>query len=268
MDIQFIDSVHSILNKVEADTGKPIEFIEKSDLPTFASLKMARSTMPSHIIFYKQVHDEVINHLVAHECGHLLRMFAAPADKRLIPYSDKEKEDKAKVEIKDDIKAISSSLSPELLQSMTTMWHQGLIRQLTNMPPDIMIEKWLYDEYPQIRPYQLRTIQKQLQEATAGLSDKIRIMTPGKIYDASHFMNYAFFRIVGFHLGVNFVKEYNNTKYVRRGKELAAITEKEYINTYEGDIKMITTWAEFLQLSTWFGWMHFESMPDNYLESH
>ena len=33
-----------------------------------------------------------------------------------------------------------------------------LVRQLTNYPPDIMIEKWIYDGYPeQVREYKMKT---------------------------------------------------------------------------------------------------------------
>ena len=76
MDIHLIDIVHTILEKVKDETGKKVEFIEKNDLTTFAALKMARKNMPSHLVFYKKEHDEIINHLIAHECGHVFRLFA------------------------------------------------------------------------------------------------------------------------------------------------------------------------------------------------
>ena len=85
MSIQLIDTVHTILEKVRNETGKRVEFIEKNDLTTFAALKMARKNMPSHLVFYKREHDEIINHLIAHECGHVLRMFAVPEEKRIRP---------------------------------------------------------------------------------------------------------------------------------------------------------------------------------------
>jgi len=54
---------------------------------------------------------------------------------------------------------------------------------------------------------------------------------------------------------------------VNRGKELAAVIEKEYINTYEGDIQMANRWAQLLGLADWFKWRYFEDIPDNYMKS-
>ena len=133
------------------------------------------------------------------------------------------------------------------------------------MPPDIMIEKWIYDSYPALRPLQLKSIQKQLAESVAGLSDTVQRITPPTIVNASNLMNYVFFRLLGNHFGINFVKPYSTTQYINKGKELALITENEYVNSYEGDIKMINRWAEFLSLSRWFSWTDFESVPENYL---
>ena len=43
MSLDLKESVNEILEKVKQLTGKDIEFIEKSDLTTYAALKMARS---------------------------------------------------------------------------------------------------------------------------------------------------------------------------------------------------------------------------------
>ena len=88
MDIHFIDPVPAVLEEVKNVTGKGIEFIVKDNLTTYAALKMARKDMPSHLIYYKKEHDEIINHLIVHECGHLFRIFKCPENQRLIPYSD------------------------------------------------------------------------------------------------------------------------------------------------------------------------------------
>ena len=77
-------------------------------------------------------------------------------------------------------------------------------------------------------------------------------------------MNYAFFRLLGLHFGTNFIRPYNNTPYLNRGKELVAIIEKEYINTYEGDIQMANKWAQLLGLADWYKWRDFEDVPQGY----
>jgi hypothetical protein len=267
MGIHLIDAVHAILDRVKKETGKNVEFIEKNDLTTYAALKMARKNMTSHIIVYKKKHDEIINHLVAHECGHILRMFAVPEEKRLIPYSDDVLKLKALEQIETEITVLSKVLPFEQLAGIINLWYTGIIRQVTNHPPDIMIERWLYNDYPTLRPYQKKSIEKQLNESLEGLNAAASKITPKTILEASNIMNYAFFRMLGLHFGTNFIRPYNNTTYVNRGKELAAVIEKEYIDTYEGDIQMANRWAQLLGLADWFKWRDFEDIPQGYINA-
>ena len=263
MSLDFIEPVNELLEKVKEPTGKDIEFIENDALPVYSSLKLARKYMPSHLLFYKTEHDEVINHFIAHECGHALRIFSVAEEKRLIPYINDQLKSLALTEIEPEMKRLSSVLPFKELSQIVNLWYSGLVRQVTNFPPDIMIEKWLYDNYPALRPYQLQSINKQHKEAIAGLSKPIMEITPRKILDASNIMNNAFFRIIGMHFGINYVRPYNSSPYFDKGKKLATITES-YVDDYEGDIEMITKWADFLNLSGWFAWTDFENAPGGY----
>lgn len=265
MSLDLIEPVNEILEKVREHTGKDIEFIENNNLTTYAALKMARKNMPSHLIFYKAEHDEVLNHLIAHECGHVFRLFGVPEEKRLIPRTDDQIKLNALAEIEPEIQRLSSILPFDKLTQIVNLWYNGIIRQVTNSPPDIMIEKWIYDEYRELRPYQSQSIKKQHKEALDGLSVQVMKMTPRKIFDASNIMNYAFFRILGIHFNINYVRPYNNSPYLSKGKKLASITE-DYVDNYEGDIEKINEWANFLNLSKWFVWTDFENVPHNYKE--
>ena len=267
MGLELIRSVYDILEKVKEITNKKVEFIEKNDLPTYAAIKFARRNMPAHLIFHKREHNELVNHLIAHECGHILRMYAVPEENRLIPYSDDTLKSKALEQIEDEITALSKVIPFEQLASIVNLWYTGIIRQVTNQPPDIMIERWLYDDYPALRPYQKKSIEKQLNEGLEGLKASVSKITPKTILEASNIMNYAFFRLLGLHFGTNLIRPYNNTLYLNRGKELAAIIEKEYINTYEGDIQMANKWAQLLGLADWYKWRDFEDVPQGYINA-
>lgn len=264
MDIQFIDPVPAVLEEVKNATGKGIEFIPNANLSTYAALKMARKGMPSHLIYYKKEHDEIINHLIVHECGHLFRIFKCPENQRLMPYSDQQIKYNALKGIEDEIYALTKILSEDQISHIIDLWYNGLIRQVTNLPPDIMIEKWIYDQFPTLRPLQLKSLNKQLTEAVSGLTETVAKMTPPKILFASNVMNYAFFRILGLHIGQNFIRRYSSTPYHSKGKELTAITEKNYDDSHEGDNIMINKWAAVVNISDWFKWRGFEEVPPDY----
>lgn len=264
MDIQFIDPVPAVLEEVKNVTGKGIEFVAQENLATYAALKMARNNMPSHLIYYKKEHDEIINHLIVHECGHLFRIFKCPENQRLMPYSDKQIKYNALKTIENEIMALTNILSEDQITHIIDLWYNGLIRQVTNLPPDIMIEKWIYDQFPTLRPLQFQSLKKQHTESVAGLTETVHRMTPQTILLASNVMNYAFFRILGLHIGQNFVREYSSTRYIGKGKELASITERYYTDSHEGDNMMIDKWAAFVNISEWFKWRGFEDVPLDY----
>ncbi len=257
MSLSLIESVEEILEKVRQVTGKGIQFVEQEELPTYAGMRMARADMPSHLILVKREHDEIINHLIAHECGHILRLFSVPEEERLIARANDRIKLNALSQIESEIQELSAVLSFEKLARVINMWYDGTVRQVTNFPPDIMIEKWLYDDYPELREYQLASIGKQQQEALSGLSGEAARISPPTFINLSNIMNYAFFRILGLHFGTNFIRPFANMKYLEKGKKLAALTEAGYVDAHGGDIEMTNQWAQFLGILDWFEWSRF-----------
>ena len=52
-----------------------------------------------------------------------------------------------------------------MLAQISGVWITGIISQLTNFPPDLMIEKWIFDRFLELRAYQLVSLQRQWNEA-------------------------------------------------------------------------------------------------------
>jgi hypothetical protein len=258
MTLSLMPAVKEIVEQVREVTGKGIQFLEQEELPTYAGLRIARADMPSHIIFVKREHDEIIHHLVAHECGHILRLFSVPEEKRLVARTNDRIKLNALSRIEGEIQELSAVLPFDRLGQVVNLWYDGTVRQVTNFPPDIMIEKWLYDAYPNLREYQSASIAKQQRESLSGLSADAAGISPPTFIHLCNIMNYAFFRILGLHFGTNFVKPFSNMKYLEKGKKLAALTEEGYADNHEGDIEMANRWAGFLGISDWFEWARFD----------
>ena len=263
-DLDLIPTTRQILHQVEELTQKKFKFVEKNDLPCFAKVKPARSKIDHHVIFYKKSHDEIINHLIAHECGHIIRIFSAPEQKRIVPFTNENHFKNAIIEMKEEIKKIPLSLPKQQMDQIMKMWFNGLISQLTNTPPDLMIEKWIYDTYKELRGYQLESIKRQWKDAIVGMKPEIKNITPLKIFNSSNIMNCAFYYIISAELKDNFAQPYDSTPYREKGKKLAELTQKNYQNNLEGDVEKINEWADFLNLSKWFGWTNFENVPKDY----
>ena len=266
MKPDLMPSVLTIMDSVSSLTGKGFEFREKRDLINFAAIKLARGEMPAHIIFFNPKHDQAINHLIAHECGHALRMWSVPEEERLIPKCTEETRDTALPQILEDIPRAAQGLPIEKLAQLLNVQYHGVVQQLISAPHDIMLEYWLYDDFPDLRPCQLTALYRQRTEALMGLESLITRTVSAKIAAASNTMSYCFFRLVGLHIGLNLVSPYSGSEYVKRGKELAEITARECRNDYSGDIAMINRWAAFFELQDWFSWTDFEDVPADYLD--
>ena len=265
MKLVLPESINKIFDQVKSLTGKEVQMIEKKDLDTYASIKIARKSMPAHLMYYKSEHTEIINHLIAHECGHVLRIYSVSPENRLIPFTDDQLRLQSLKDIEPEIQKLSKILPFEGLVQIVNVWYAGMIKQLINFPSDIQIELWIYDDYPDLRVSQSKNIKRQYDEAVQGLSSQVERMTPQKLLNASNGMNYAFFNILGKHFNDNYyLRKYDRSAYIDIGKRLILL-QQESENNYIGDVDTINKWAKALNLSHWFAWRDFEDVPDSYL---
>jgi hypothetical protein len=258
--------VIAILEQTEALTGKPIEFVEDNHLPVLASVRIARSSMPAHVIRFRKVDLAILAHLVAHECGHVQRIYAAPPDKRLRPVRKARHSERAIRLLTADPCVTFDTMDEQHARELLALYQQGMVIQVVNLNVDYRIESWLYREYPGIRPNQEKSIELQVQMSVAGLTPETKRATPHLVYEGSNAMNYAFLRSVGTMLGQNLVRDYTDSSILTLGKRLAAVLE-EPDTGFDGDVRESNQWAALLGIGDWFDWGAFEDVPESYLSS-
>ncbi|HWR57535.1 MAG TPA: hypothetical protein VN328_01490 [Thermodesulfovibrionales bacterium] len=254
MPLELIDAVEDILKQVEERTGKAIQLVENKDLPMSAEMRMASKDETKHRLFHRPVCDEQINYVIANQCGHILRLFGVPEDQRFMPVANQRTMMSYVMEMGDEFHRLLKVFGQEKIKQMVRLWYEGVIFQLTKMPPDIMIDKWLYDEYPDLRPIQLSSLIRQRKEAILSLAQDTRTFTPKKIYRVSNIMNYTFFKVLEDHFRLDWVAPYHSTIFIFDGSALALLTKNDYVNNHTGDRAMIDAWAECLHLTTWYEW--------------
>jgi hypothetical protein len=252
--------VITILQQTEELTGRPIEFVQDDSLSILASVRMARSFMPAHTIRFRKADPVLLAHLIAHECGHMQRMFSAAPDKRLVPVTKPKHTDLVSRILAADPPVVLDGMDERATRELFTIWHQGMV----NLNVDYRIESWLYREYPGIRPNQEKSIGLQAQMAVAGLTPNVKRVTPRLVYEGSNAMNYAFFRSLDIIFDQNLVRDYTDAVIVELGKRLAAVLEKPDTG-FEGDVRESNQWAATLGIGDWFDWQAFEDVPASYL---
>ena len=263
MDLELIPETREILKNVEELTKKKFKFIPNSKITSHAKLKMARNDMENHIVYYKEGASQSINHIIAHECGHIIRIFKSDPSERLIPFISSKSSEATITEIANDIDSISKVMPKSKVEHLIEMLFKGIIMQLTNQPVDLKIEDWIYNKYPGLREFQKISFQSQLKEAIGGLNKEVRAITPSKIYEASHSMNYAYFNTLARKTRFNLDDSYDNFEFEDKGRMLLEVLDK-YEDNFDGDVRRIDDWAKILNLPSWYEWKNFEDVPSNY----
>lgn len=247
-----------ILDRVREISRKDIDFRVAARLATYASTKIARERMESHIIYFREDVVDRLSYIIAHECGHIVRMMEAPASKRVVPGTSIRQR-------AETLKALELTADNYPVQ-LINMWTDGLVMQLTNLPVDIRIERWLNREYPKLREEQHKGLSIDAEKTLAGLSDEIRRVTPSKIFQISNAMTYAYLRGIGEitreHYGRPF---YGYRAILATGRTLYETVDGER-DDLEGDVGIINKWAETLGLDSSFSWIDFEDMPESYFD--
>jgi hypothetical protein len=72
-----------MIRTTEEESGFPVRVTDDPNLPTFASLSMARGQVAAHIITYRPQPGEPPDHAICYQCGIILRKFAVPPEQRV-----------------------------------------------------------------------------------------------------------------------------------------------------------------------------------------
>ncbi len=142
------EPVRAILDTLREVTGRDVQFVRKPDLKSLARMRMAGGASSAHVLFYRDENNPLINHVIANECAHLIRLFRAPVERRFFAVANERTQARYREEIREDIQRLSLIHGLETLRTFIPLWYESVVFQLTRMPPDIMIERWLYRGVP------------------------------------------------------------------------------------------------------------------------
>lgn len=250
----------ALLDDTARLTGHGFAFEARADLPTLAVVQAARGGMADHRILYRPGADSV-DHLVAHECGHLVRLWGVPEGERMLPVNGREEQVGALEGLGEELAAMANAGVPlRALSDLFRLAFPGLVAQVTNIPIDLRIERWLRDGYPALRDAQRASLLAQLEVNRGVLKSDVARITPPTIYRASCALNCAFARGVAALYGrPELADPYRETPYWEvAGRLLAALDEQP--DDAEGDVAAVDRWAELLGVRGWYRWARLYSL--------
>jgi hypothetical protein len=259
-DLNLLPPVLEIIQRVKEISGKEITFRPAPDQLVPATSKIARARMPQHIIKYQPQMVQRINHLTAHECGHILRTMEAEPSTRVVPGSNAETRAVAVRELGNELSQLPESMRNQMLD----VWLGGLITQVTSLPACVRIEKWIHQEYPPLRNEQRLYLDEDVERTLQGLSKKVERVTPKTLFRISNSITYAYLRGLEPMTGKDLRKHFSGRpSIITTGIQLYE-TLGDADTGYGGDLRVTNEWAKTLKISEWFAWIGFEDMPESY----
>jgi hypothetical protein len=258
--LNLLAPVAEILEKVAEVSGKPVIFRPAPEQQVPATSKVARKRMPFHIIKYQPQMVSQINHLTAHECGHILRTVQADPSVRVVPASNTHTRAIATTQLKTELSHLPESLREQMLD----LWVGGIIMQITSLPACARIENWIHSQYPALRNEQRTFLEKDVKKTILGVSKPFERATPKTIFRISNSITYAYLRGIEPVTGEDLRKHFSGRPdVVRLGMKLYSSLQKEDTG-FEGDLRVTKDWATILKIADWFTWLNFEEMPEAY----
>jgi len=257
-----LPEVFTIVEMVEEISGKEIDFQIHEKLPVDGLIKIARANMPKHLLKIKASKVKNISEMIAHECGHALRVYSVAPSERRVSFSNSFLVAMATGELESE----KSSLPPETKSMMVDTWINGLVMQVNNLPVDVRIERWIYDTYPGLRMEQKEYLENLADTCVSSFSKETLEITPPKVFRCNMAMVYAFLSAIGLLIGEDYSQHFAPyPEIIQYGKVLVKLLE-EPDRGYLQDIETTNYWAKILGLTNWFSWTDFENVPEEYGE--
>lgn len=240
-------------HKLEFEGDREIDIVQDSDIPTAAKFEFAENyERPKHLVKYKPSYPAV-EHLIMHELVHLdFVIEARKAKLNQLFISTKEHKNKFIKELEPTIKKFNKmGISEKAISVYCSNLFEGLNSQVFNTPIDLFIEDFLYNEYPELRPYQFLSLFNMLQEGLKAVTDKKIIeLSPAAIISKSKIYNLV--NAIQFKelYGLDFIKDFkaSNSELTLANdfydEFLQYKDDKEPAEEYE----LLMHWAEDLKL--------------------
>lgn len=251
----FAESTAEVLERVERESGRPVELYADPGLQTYASVKMARGPAHAHVLTYNPSKPGFDYH-VAYQCGFVLRLYEnAPGER--YEFGGTEAGRSAVRELVTGKGGVAKKLRlpKAAAEQVTDQFFDGIMTQLRSYPIGMRIDQWIGESYPDLRDGQRASVEKQLQENAQALGPRVRQMAPDRIFSGNASMNAAYALFCDRLLSMpRYVVPYRSVGFEQRGRALLDLWDGIPPNASH-DRQLVDAWAEDLGVSDWYRWV-------------
>lgn len=255
--------VRQVLTIAKSLTGKEPVLKRVQNLPddVHAMLRWPETPSRPYEIHYVKGRERFLPHLIAHEVGHLVRLFKVPEDERLMPVITLECRRRAAEQLIPEFAQMVRRGLPdtESVLDIFDTWQRAVISQLTNFPADFRIENWIFTTFPGLHRIQQRSLIEEVQRGFPFFQPEVRRYTPATVYRATMAMNAAqAYHVTDLYAMPELMQPFDKHGFGEIGRQLARmILETDGDSVDEGhrsDMAVTNAWAQELGLREWFQW--------------
>lgn len=241
-----------ILERIEALTGRPVQFKPDSGMTLRATLQVARNGAPTHVLRYRPS-NEPIDYWVAYQAGYVLRLFALPPQERLdFAVTGQGAEQVGSLaSTGQPLTAADKAALPEFA-GMTLHW---ALLNLRSYATGMRVDQWIADELPELADLQAAGIDAMQQENLQLLSRRVGSLSiPVPLL--APVAAYALFadRLMGKSL---YAIPYRAAGVLESGTELLRISDA-IASAPSHDRALIDAWASCMGMTNWYAWIPYK----------
>jgi hypothetical protein len=252
--------VQKALKMVQRACGKEPIIKQVDDLPHNTRAVLVRPVVSSrpYGIRYRRGEERVLDHLVTHEVGHIIRLHSVPEEDRLAAVISLE----CRVRAARQLAAagelnplLARGMSPDTVEDLMGEWHEALAIQVANGHADLRIEQWIHDRFPGLRRVQERSLTEEVRRGDDAFHPLVRQLVPTSVYWPMLAMNAA----QAVHVSRLFQKPeilrpFNTQQVTGLGEHLTGLVLSAPDEGHRSDMATTTRWAEELGLMGWLEW--------------
>lgn len=243
-------------------TGREPTVSRVASLPGDSRAMLARPTGPHKPfeIRYARGQERHLPHLIAHEVGHIVRLYQVPESERLMPALTREVRQRAAEQLAPHlVELMRLGLPEESLPEIFDVWLQGVGTQLANFPADLRIEAWIHDRFPGLRRIQERSLVEEVFRAYPSLQPQVARFTPARVYWPTMAMNAAqAYQVAQLYHRPELMEPFERSGFADVGGYLANLALEPADEGHRSDMAAVNRWAQELRLTGWFDWAPYQ----------
>ena len=252
-----INIFNQFKHQLEIKTGKEIRVKKDETIATAAKIEFAENySREYHLIKYKPNYPAIV-HLIMHELVHLEFATQARNEKaNMLFIAGKEKKVRFNNDHNKDFeKLVKEGFNEDNITNLILSLYEGINSQIFNTPVDLFIEDYLFENFPELRPYQFISLTRLITEGKDAVTNKTVIqLTPKNILCSSKVLNLVNAIQIKDLYGVDLMKQFNALPPEIKAAErmwnefLEYRTDRKPAEEYE----LIQHWGEDLKLDHYF----------------